>query len=446
MNASKFRFTLDLQKIQSQISIPITLGDTARTWYISFSDGCFPYTIENGSLAKIEIKRPTGTYIEEFCPIEGNTTVIYSFSQNENTATVEGIHECMIVIYGIDGGIVASPRFSMIVSDRVINSDDIDFSDDNKTAVDAIMTAEAARQLAETERQSAETARQEAENGRVSAENARSKAEQARNTKFSDYKKAIDDAIAKKDMTPYDLAVKNGFQGTEKEWLESLVATVQIDETLSISNAAADSKATGDKISTIESQIADLLYVPIAIDSFSNSVGTVEKGSSVNEITFSWKLNKTPQALVLNETALMAEWNSITIYESVSDNRTYTLRATDERGKTATKTTSISFLNGVYYGVSAIPETLDSAFVLGLKKTLRSNKLPSFSVNAGAGQYIYYCLPTRFGTCTFTVGGFTGGFSLIDTIAFTNASGYKENYYVYRSDNASLGSTSVTVG
>jgi hypothetical protein len=54
-------------------------------------------------------------------------------------------------------------------------------------------------------------------------------------------------------------------------------------------------------------------------------------------------------------------------------------------------------------------------------------------------------VPSRFGTCAFTVGGFTGGFQMIATIAFTNASGYTENYDIYRSDYAKLGNTTVTV-
>ena len=203
-----------------------------------------------------------------------------------------------------------------------------------------------------------------------------------------------------------------------------------------------------DQLALIESDIADLKYVPIAIKSFSNDVGTVEIGSTVKEVKLSWTLNKIPESVTLDGTEqIIGSSGSITqTWISIKSNKSWSLKVTDERGATASATTQISFLNGVYYGVSAEPGTLDSAFILGLKKTLRNSKLPSFSVSAGAGQYIYYCIPSRFGTCTFTVGGFTGGFSLIGTIEFTNASGYKENYDVYRSDNASLGSTSVTVG
>jgi len=163
MHTSKFRFTLDLQTTQSQVSIPITLGDTGRTWYISFSDGSLPFALADGCLAKLEIKRPTGTFLEEFCPIENGTTVKYAFSQNENTAAVEGLHDCAVILYNTEGEMIGSPRFTMIVIDRVISSDDLNLSDENRTAIDAIIAAEASRQDAETGRINAEAERQNAE-------------------------------------------------------------------------------------------------------------------------------------------------------------------------------------------------------------------------------------------------------------------------------------------
>ena len=169
MNSSNFRFVLDLHSTQSQVSIPVTLGDTARVWYISLSDGGLPYIIEDGCLAKIEIKRPTGTFLAAFCPIEKNTTVKYDFSQDEitvNTAAVEGVHDCSVTIYDAEGNKIGSPRFSMVVSERVINSDDINLTDDDKSAIEAMIAAEASRQAAETGRVNAEASRQEAELGR----------------------------------------------------------------------------------------------------------------------------------------------------------------------------------------------------------------------------------------------------------------------------------------
>lgn len=150
MNSSNYRFTLNMHTVQSQISIPVMLGDTGRTLRISLSDGGNPYVIADGCLAKISIKRPTGTSLEDFCTIERNTTIVYPFS--ENTCATEGIHDCDVTLYGVDGNIITSPRFSMVVSERVVKSDDIVITDKDQTAVDAMLAKETERQAAETER------------------------------------------------------------------------------------------------------------------------------------------------------------------------------------------------------------------------------------------------------------------------------------------------------
>lgn len=166
MNSSIYKFLLDLHITQTQIALPVTKGDTARVFLIRLSDGGLPYVIEDGCLAKLEIKRPTGTFIESFCAIEKNTTIKYDFSQNENTAAVEGIHECSVILYDSEGNKIGSPRFTMVVSDRVINSDDINLSEDDLTAIDAMIAAEASRQAAEIGRVNAEAERVNAEEER----------------------------------------------------------------------------------------------------------------------------------------------------------------------------------------------------------------------------------------------------------------------------------------
>lgn len=180
MNSSNYRFTLDMHSAQSQISLPAMLGDTSRTLYISFSDGGKPYIIADGCLAKLSIKRPTGTHLEEFCTIESNTTVVYPFDKNENTCAVAGIHNCDVTLYDLEGKKITSAKFTMVVSERAINSDDIDVTDEDQTAIDAMLAAEATRQAAEASRVSAEDERIDAENERVAKENERLSAEESR--------------------------------------------------------------------------------------------------------------------------------------------------------------------------------------------------------------------------------------------------------------------------
>lgn len=170
MNSSIYRFMLDLHSTQSQISLPVMLGDTARVFYISLADGGVPYIIEDGCLAMLSIKRPTGTFIKAFCVIEKNTTIKYDFAQDEitkKTAVVEGVHDCEVTLYDAEGKILGSSRFSMVVSDRVVNHDDINLSDDDITAIDAMIAAEVSRQQAEEGRINNEAERVKAEEQRV---------------------------------------------------------------------------------------------------------------------------------------------------------------------------------------------------------------------------------------------------------------------------------------
>jgi hypothetical protein len=133
------------------------LGDTGRTLRINLSDGSNPYFIADGCLAKISIKRPRVTRLEDFCTIEGNTTIVYPFS--ENTCALEGIHDCDVTLYGSDGNVITSPRFTMVVNERVVRSDDIVITDKDQTAIDAMLVKEASRQSAEAERVANEEAR-----------------------------------------------------------------------------------------------------------------------------------------------------------------------------------------------------------------------------------------------------------------------------------------------
>lgn len=191
----------------------------------------------------------------------------------------------------------------------------------------------------------------------------------------------------------------------------------------------------------------DVQYIPIQITSFTNNVNTVEMGSTVNAVALNWNYNKKPKTLTLDGAIVDADLKTKTIEAAgIKSNKTYTLAATDERDAKATKTTSISFLNGVYHGVGiADGDGINNEFVKGLTKTLSGNKAKTFTVNAEQGQYIYYVLPKRLGTPVFFVGGFEGGFALEKTFDYTNPSGYTEPYDVYKSTNTGLGSTKVEV-
>ena len=224
---------------------------------------------------------------------------------------------------------------------------------------------------------------------------------------------------------------------------------IDIDTSLSQSGEAADAKATGDALAVLSRAVADLAYGSMAITSFSVSPASAELGSTVTSAVLGYVLNKKPTSATLDGDALTITQasGSVSLSDlSLTADKTWTLTATDNQDATATKTTTLHFYNRVYYGAAEAPETINSAFILGLASSvLTGSKARSITVNAGTGKYIWYAVPSRLGDCAFAVGGFAGGFSKAGTVSHTNGSGYTENYDVYRSDNASLGNTAVTV-
>lgn len=201
-----------------------------------------------------------------------------------------------------------------------------------------------------------------------------------------------------------------------------------------------------DRLETLEDQMADLLYTAIAISSFGHNAGTKEMGDTLTGVTLTWATNKAPTALTLDGEALDVALTSKALTGlSITANKTWTLKATDEREAEATKTTTVSFQNGIYYGAKAVPETIDSAFIMGLgKKELSGTKNRSVSVTGGDGLYFWYAYPKRLGTSLFNIGGFDYEYEL-ETVSFTNSFGYTEDYYVYRSGQYAPASLSVTV-
>lgn len=192
----------------------------------------------------------------------------------------------------------------------------------------------------------------------------------------------------------------------------------------------------------------DLQYIPIEILAFSNNIGVAEKGSTLNEITLKWQLNKEPETILMNGQvrADLKTLRSLTLKDmALTADKTFMLQVTDEKRKTAQKNTSVVFQNGVYYGVSEIPEEVNNTFILSLSRSLQGSRTKTFSTTSTEDQYIWYAFPSRYGTPVFSVGGFDGGFTKAASISFTNASGYTEEYAVYRSDNSNLDTKTIKV-
>lgn len=200
-----------------------------------------------------------------------------------------------------------------------------------------------------------------------------------------------------------------------------------------------------DTITDYKTALDYLLYYDLSISLYTNRNTNLEVGDSLDSITFTWEYNKDR----INFQSFNGEnIHDLAIREytynyPLSTNKTFTLVVSDER-KTFSKSISFNFKYGRYWGISN-KKILDSSDILLFNKELSNDRGKTFTVFCEDGSYIYYCYPTSWGVATFSVGGFVGGFELVNTVAFTNAKGNTSNYYVYRSSNHSLGNTTVTV-
>lgn len=196
-----------------------------------------------------------------------------------------------------------------------------------------------------------------------------------------------------------------------------------------------------------------------SIASFGDSLSsTQEIGSGVwktaGAITFSASYTNGPPT---SSTITYSGWSNLVMttpftskvsaqavnYPAVSGTVVFTLNSS-KSAESATQTITHTFVNRIFYGVTTVSSGYTEANVEALAGTdLQDSKSKTFSVSPGASEYILFAYPTRLGTATFTVGGFEGGFQSPVTVSVTNASGYTENYYAYRSTNLNLGSTTV---
>lgn len=148
-NFSKYKFTLDYHSHKSQVSLPVLLGDTKTKLYITLTDGGTPCYIEDGCRAVFAATKSNGDTLFNNCIIENNSTIVYEFT--EQTTNVSGIVKCEVRLYDLKGKTLTTPRFIMIVDQRVVYDNEV-ISKVETTALDEIIRSEQARVEEEAKR------------------------------------------------------------------------------------------------------------------------------------------------------------------------------------------------------------------------------------------------------------------------------------------------------
>ncbi len=182
----------------------------------------------------------------------------------------------------------------------------------------------------------------------------------------------------------------------------------------------------------------------------------VEAGQSVATPAFTASYARTPAAAVLTDTVPTAPKDVIGTPTSFSSSGTFalgygasvtfTLTASEAGGPSKASSATISWGQKEFWG-NAVPGTPNAAFIAALPSSaLALSRGRTFTSTAGATERLYFASRSAYGTPTFTVGGFAGGFHLAaSAVAVTNAHGVTENYDLWESDNLNLGTTTVVV-
>lgn len=232
---------------------------------------------------------------------------------------------------------------------------------------------------------------------------------------------------------------------------DGLAHLVQKNDERYVKKEEGKGLSSNDFSNEYKQKIDDLAYTKIAINTLTATNSSNEIGATVTASDVAWTLNKEPKTQKIKfgseaeEVLDKALRKKTYTGKTIKTNTNIVLTVTDERDAVVSRTVTITFQPKVYWGKSNKAQ-LENADILALEgSALASGRGRTFTVNAGAGEKIAYAFPTSFGTPTFNVGGFDGGFKKMNTLEFTNASGHTQSYDVWISVNAGLGSTTVTV-
>lgn len=193
-------------------------------------------------------------------------------------------------------------------------------------------------------------------------------------------------------------------------------------------------------ISTVGEALDQLLYKELTIQS-TVTPNIAEIGETVPEVKFSWKYNKNVTQQSLDGTDIGLNIREVAL-QDVTSTTSKSLQAFD--GKNTKKVLmSITFKLASYYGVSESTPTNSEEIISRFTRDLNFYKGSSVTITAQDNQYIYLMLPKSMGQVQFYVGGFEGGFQIVNPNFQFTKNGVTNSYILYKSDNPGLGTTTI---
>ncbi len=114
MNNSVSRFSLDLERQDSQVYVTVRQGDTVKKLSAMLKERGTPYSITDGTTATLAAKKSNGTDINAACTIEDNRILVVLPA--EFTEAAGKLNACFI-LSGSEAALT-SPPFTILVDPK----------------------------------------------------------------------------------------------------------------------------------------------------------------------------------------------------------------------------------------------------------------------------------------------------------------------------------------
>ena len=185
-----------------------------------------------------------------------------------------------------------------------------------------------------------------------------------------------------------------------------------------------------------------------SISSFTNTVGTIEVGTTVTDVTLNWSYTKAISLQSINQGIGVLD-NAIVEHIlsglSLTTTTTYTLSASGVPTGSDSANTTVSFRYKKFYGSSSSVGPLNDAAIKALANVgFSTGRSTNFTITCDA-EYIYISYPKSFGAASFKVNGLDNTAWTLTDASFTNDAGSTYDEYTYRSDNLLTGTFDIEV-
>lgn len=258
MNRTNYRVTLDIKEIYSTFTVSIKRGDTSGRLLITLMSGGKPFQIPEGCYATFESTRPDDAILHDGCIIQNNM-VIYDMDSESGVSDVAGKLPCEITLYSLDGTVLVSPQFAIMVYETVFSQETVESSNEYKSLTKLILEANTIISDVETKLENGDFIGEKGDaatirvgsvttgepNTEVKVENSGDEHEAVLDFTIPKGKDGVDGKSA------YQTWLDNGNTGSEADFLKSLIGASGNDVSEEQVNELVD-KATQEIVTEIE--------------------------------------------------------------------------------------------------------------------------------------------------------------------------------------------------